>query len=162
MEAVHIPGNSIGEGIARLYDEMNALVGDDLNVNIEQEGGRLFFRLWKKHRWGSYTLYYFPVKFLESLNPVLRRIAITFLHKLMRANSIGTFSKTMIRTVCSRCFRNVTTVILQEGKERLKLLDSYQTGKINRLLKRVESKPITRTFPKPLKRTIPETGLNAP
>ena len=31
MEAVHIPGNSIGEGIARLYDEMNALVGDDLN-----------------------------------------------------------------------------------------------------------------------------------
>lgn len=47
MEAVHIPGNSIGEGIARLYDEMNALVGDDLNVNIEQEEGRLFFRLWK-------------------------------------------------------------------------------------------------------------------
>ena len=26
-EAAHTPGNSIGEGIARLYDEMDALVG---------------------------------------------------------------------------------------------------------------------------------------
>lgn len=66
-EAAHTPGNSIGEGIARLYDEMDALVGDELNVNIEQERGRLFFRLWKYHRWGSLTLYYFPVRFLESL-----------------------------------------------------------------------------------------------
>ena len=75
-KVVHIPGNSIGEGIAVLYDEMNALVGDDLNVNIEQEDCRLFFRLWKNHQWGSYTLYYFPVKFLESLNPVLRRMPL--------------------------------------------------------------------------------------
>ena len=28
-EAAHTPGNSIGEGIARLYDEMDALVGDE-------------------------------------------------------------------------------------------------------------------------------------
>ena len=71
-EAAHTPGNSIGEGIARLYDEMDTLVGDDLNVNIEQEGGRLFFRLWKYHQWGSLTLYYFPVRFLESLSPVFK------------------------------------------------------------------------------------------
>ena len=71
-EGVHMPGNSIGEGIANLYDEMNTLVGDELHVNIEQEAGRLFFRLWKYHKWGSFTLYYFPVKFLESLNPILR------------------------------------------------------------------------------------------
>lgn len=89
-EAAHTPGNSIGEGIARLYDEMDALVGDELNVNIEQERGRLFFRLWKYHRWGSLTLYYFPVRFMESLSPVLRRIAITFIHKLMTANGIST------------------------------------------------------------------------
>ena len=35
-EGVHMPGNSIGEGIANLYDEMNTLVGDELHVNIEQ------------------------------------------------------------------------------------------------------------------------------
>lgn len=74
-EAAHTPGNSVGESIARLYDEMKGLIGDNLNVNIEQERGRLFFRLWKSHKWGSYTLYYFPVKFVEPLNSVLRRIA---------------------------------------------------------------------------------------
>lgn len=42
-EAAHTPGNSIGEGIARLYDEMDALVGDELNVNIEQERGRCLY-----------------------------------------------------------------------------------------------------------------------
>ena len=41
-EAVHTPGNSIGEGIANLYDEINELIGDEMNVNIEQENGRLF------------------------------------------------------------------------------------------------------------------------
>ena len=89
-EAKHTPGNSIGEGIARLYDEMNTLVGDDLNVNVEREGGRLYFNLWKCHNWGELTLYYFPMKFLESLNPTLRRISITFIHDLMRANGIST------------------------------------------------------------------------
>ena len=59
-EAAHTPGNSIGEGIARLYDEMDALVGDELNVNIEQERGRLFFRLWKYHRWGKSDAVLFP------------------------------------------------------------------------------------------------------
>ena len=38
--------------------DRNTLVGDELHVNIEQEGGRLFFRLWKYHKWGSFTLYY--------------------------------------------------------------------------------------------------------
>lgn len=64
-------------------------VGDGLNVNIEQDGGRLYFRVWKYHEWGSFTLYYFPVKFIESLGPALRRIAVTFMHGLMEANGIG-------------------------------------------------------------------------
>lgn len=127
---------------------MNALVGDDLNVNIEQEDGRLFFRLWKNHQWGSCTLYYFPVKFLESLNPALRRIAVTFIHKLMKANGIDTFldyeDTDFMFEMLSECDDSDSS----EGKERLKLLDSYQNGKINRLLKRVESKSYYKDLPK--------------
>lgn len=115
-EGVHTPGNSVGEGIANLYDEMNTLVGDELHVNIEQEGGRLFFRLWKYHKWGSFTLYYFPVKFLESLNPVLRRIAITFIHKLMKANGIDTFVDYEESDFCLKCFRRMTAATRRSGK----------------------------------------------
>lgn len=89
-EAVHVPGRTPGEGIARLHEEMCNLVGSDMNVNIEQDGERLLFCLWKCHQWGEFTLYYFPTKFLERLGPELRRISVTFIHNLMRANGIST------------------------------------------------------------------------
>ena len=56
---------------AKLHEEMEVLVGEELNVNIEEQNGRLLFRLWKTHRWGVLTLYYFPVKFVEALGPGL-------------------------------------------------------------------------------------------
>ena len=93
QEAVHTPGKSIGASIANLYDEMDKLVGEGMNVNIEQDNGRLYFNLWKCHKWGELTLYYFPMKFVEALNPTLRRISITFIHNLMRANGISTNEK---------------------------------------------------------------------
>ena len=161
-EAVHTPGNSIGEGIARLYDEMNALVGDNLNVNIEQEKGRLFFRLWKSHQWGSYTLYYFPVKFLESLNPVLRRIAVTFLHKLMRANGIGTFLDDDDTEYMFEMLSEDDGTDSQDRKNQLKLLDSYRNGKIRKLLKKVESKSYYKNLPKALESYVPQNGFEQP
>ena len=49
---VHTPGRTPGESIARLHEEMCNLVGNDMNVNIEQDEERLLFRLWKCHEWG--------------------------------------------------------------------------------------------------------------
>lgn len=161
-EAAHIPGNSIGEGIARLYDEMDALVGDDLNVNIEQEGGRLFFRLWKNHQWGKYTLYYFPVKFVESLNPALSRIAITFIHKLMKANGIGTFLDDDDTEYMFEMLSEDDGPGSPDGKERMKLLNSYRNGKIKRLLKKVESKSYYKDLSKALESYNPQNGFERP
>ena len=89
-EAVHTPGRTPGEGIARLHEEMCNLVGNDMNVNIERDGERLLFRLWKCHGWGEFILYYFPTKFIERLGPELGRISVTFIHNLMQANGINT------------------------------------------------------------------------
>ena len=124
--------------------------------------GRLFFRLWKYHKWGSFTLYYFPVKFLESLNPILRRIAITFIHKLMKANGIDTFVDYEESDFCLKCFRRMTAATRRSGKERMKLLDSYQEGKIGRLLKRVESKSYYKNLPKALDTYEPQNGFEQP
>lgn len=49
----------------------------------------------------------------------------------------------------------------EEWKERMKLLDSYQEGKIGRLLKRVESKSYYKNLPKASIHTNPKTGLNS-
>lgn len=161
-EAVHTPGKSIGEGIARLYDEMDALVGDGLNVNIEQERGRLFFRLWKYHKWGSFMLYYFPVKFMESLNPVLKKIAITFLHNLMEANGICTFWDDYEADFMFEMLLEEDDSDPVDRKERIKLLDSYQEGKIGRLLKRVETKSYYKNLPKALEAYEPRNGFEQP
>lgn len=158
-EAAHTPGNSIGEGIARLYDEMDALVGDELNVNIEQERGRLFFRLWKYHRWGSLTLYYFPVRFLESLSPVLRRIAITFIHKLMTANGISTILDDDDAEFIFELLSEDGGDDPQEWKSRVKLVRSYQEGKIGRLLRRVAAKSYYKDLPGAIGSYTPQNGF---
>ncbi|MBO5499851.1 MAG: hypothetical protein J5990_10735, partial [Bacteroidales bacterium] len=81
----HSPAESIGVGIANLYAEMSSLLGDDMNVNLEERDGRLYFNLWKMHKWGDHTLYYFPIRFTEKLRPRLRRIVLTFYHEFMKA-----------------------------------------------------------------------------
>lgn len=158
-EAVHTPGNSIGEGIANLYDEINELIGDEMNVNIEQENGRLFFRLWRYHLWGSYTLYYFPVKFVESLNPTLRRISITFIHNLMRANGICLFLDDDETEFMFDLLAEEDGSDPQDRKDHMKLLDSYQEGKINRLLRRVDSKSYYKNLPRAIENYTPQNGF---
>lgn len=151
QEAVHTPGKSIGASIANLYDEMDKLVGEGMNVNIEQDNGRLYFNLWKCHKWGELTLYYFPMKFVESLNSTLRRISITFINKLMWANGISTI---LDEEDTDYIFMWLKEDDSQEEEEetvkRLELVRSYEKGKIGRLLKHVEKKSYYKDLPKAL------------
>ena len=156
-EAVHTPGRTFGEGIAKLHEEMEILVGEELNVNIEEQNGRLLFRLWKTHRWGVLTLYYFPVKFLEALGPELRRISITFIHKLMKANGIQTvLDEDDTDYVLIWLSEEVPDETAEERRKRLKLLRSYENGKVQALLRRVENRCYYKNLPKALDRYEPQ------
>lgn len=156
-EAVHTPGRTFGEGIARLHEEMEVLVGEELNVNIEEQNGRLLFRLWKTHRWGVLTLYYFPVKFVEDLNPELRRISITFIHQQMKANGIQTvLDEDDTDYVLIWLSEEVPDETAEERRKRLKLLRSYENGKVQALLRRVENRCYYKNLPKALDRYEPQ------
>lgn len=154
VETKHRPARSIGESILRLRAEMDALVGDGLNVNLEYEEDRLYFALWKCHQWGKYTLYWFPLKFMECLNPRLRRITVTFLHELMRSNGLDTMND---EEDTNYVLEWETEAAVDEEdkkvrKERLKLIEAYKSGKIYRLLKRVRIRSYYKNLPKVLKR----------
>ncbi len=162
-KATHTPSRTIGESIARLHDEMDELIGENLNVNIEQTNGRLHFTLWKVHAWGSYTLYYFPIKFLESLNPTLRRIASTFIHDLMKANGIWT----MLDDDETECIFDMLSdsdcdYDSEEWANQQKLLDSYRNGKINTLLDNIGKKSYYKNLPKALDSYKPKNGFEQP
>lgn len=155
----HQPGKSIGESIHNLYHEMNKLIGDQTGVNIEFEGNRLCFRLWRTHGWGAYTLYWFPVKFVEMLNAKLRRIAITFLHELMNSNRLEAMHETddfefmleMFSCDIETCEDN------KERKRYVALLNAYQEGgRAYKLLERVKRKAYYKNLPSALDRYSPQ------
>lgn len=135
----HNPGKSIGEGISNLYDELDNIIGE-LNLNIEPKGDRLEFVIWKYHPWRDFTFYWLPVKFAESLNPRLKKIALTFINNFMHSNGMETTNRAAdVEWLLEGAKDNVDECDTKERKRLLKLIDSYESGKIYRLMKKIES-----------------------
>lgn len=65
----------------------------------------------------------------------------------------------MTRNACSSLLSEDGGDDPQDLKERMKLLDSYQNGRINRLLKRVESKSYYKDLVKALGSYTPQNGF---
>lgn len=138
----HIPGKTLSESINQLYYDMQTILNDRVGLNIEQENGRLYFNLWKHHRWGHCELYYFPVRFLTHVNAELRRISISFLHKFMHANGIGSILDCDEHECIMECVLSDydTDGADKDAVRDRKRIASYQTGTIFRLLRRIEKK----------------------
>lgn len=138
----HTPGKTLNESINHLYYDMQTILSDNIGLNIEMYDSRLHFTLWKCHRWGTCKLYYFPVKFLTRINNGLRRIAISFLNKFMHANRIGSILDCDEHDCIMECVlmdydtNEADKEIIRDRKR----IESYQSGAIHKLLRRVESK----------------------
>lgn len=158
----HIPGRSIGESIDHLVYDMETLLKNNARVNIEQAGERLYFNLWKYHKWGEYTLYYFPVKFVENLDPVLKRVAISFINGMAGANGISTVLE---GDETEMVLDWIETAEQDEPetatRNRLATVRSYRVGKIRRLLERVERKSYYKNLPAAIRRYSPQNEWEA-
>ncbi len=138
----HCPGKTLSESINQLFYDMQTIISDKIGLNLELYNGILHFTLWKNHRWGNCELYYFPVKFLNRINAELRRIAISFLHKFMHANGIGSIldcdeHECIMEYILSDYDPDDADKDVARDRKRI---ESYQTGEIWRLLRRIEKK----------------------
>lgn len=158
VKAEHYPGRTVGESIHQLFYDMRTILGDNIDVNLEYREDRLYFTLWRYHKWGNCKLYYFPVKFVETLNPTFRRIAITFIHNLMWGNGFDTIAdQDDVGYVLEWLFEmEYADNDGKELKEHRKIIESYREGKIYRLLKRVDRKSYYKNLPKALERYKPQ------
>jgi hypothetical protein len=155
IELTYNPGSSIGEGIANLYDELDDVI-ENICLNIEPYEEKLQFVLWKYHPWGSYTFYWLPVKFMETLNPKLRKIAHSFIHAFMHSNRMQTTNNSPdVEWVLEAIRDNLHEYAPPERERYRRLVDSYESGKIHRLMKRIDSKSHYKNLPAALDRYTP-------
>lgn len=158
VEAPHDPGRDCGDGIAHLYEEMRALVVPTLDVNIElRDCDKLAFALWHAHDWAYYNLYCLPVSFVERLRPQFRRLAITFLHELMRSNRLSAISTSDEADYVFDWMREAASETPHEWEKR-ELRDnilSYESGRAHRLLQRIEERCYYKNLPRALDKCTP-------
>lgn len=155
----HTPGKTIGEGINNAYNEMLELIGDNPKLNIEDNHGQLYFNLWSYHKWGRYVVYYFPVKFIENLCPVLKRITISFLNVLMNNNGISTIIDEFDLDTVLDWMSGEDCQNRDEIKKAEELVCSYRGGKAYRLLETVRTKSYYKNVRVAINRYIPRNDF---
>lgn len=161
VELKHNPGKSIGEGISNVYDELDNIIGD-INLNIEPHADRLEFVLWKYHTWGDYTFYWLPVKFTESLNPKLRRITLSFIYQFMHSNGmITTNDSSDVEWILEWAKDSISECDPEDRKKNLKLIDSYESGKVHRLMDRIDKKGYYKNLIATLNRYVPNNEFES-
>lgn len=161
VELKHNPGKSFGEGISNVYDELDNIIGD-INLNIEAHADRLEFVLWKYHTWGDYTFYWLPVKFTESLNPKLRRIALSFIHQFMHSNGmITTNGSSDVEWILEWAKDSIGECDPEDRKKNLKLIDFYESGKVHKLMRQIDNKSYYRNLPLVLRKYVPNNEFES-
>ena len=147
----------MAEGITRLHDEMSDLVGNDMNVNIEQDGKDSFSVSGNATDGRTYAVL-LPCEICGNLGPELRRISVTFIHNLMQANGIDTILDEDDTEYALTWLAEENDDEQDDRKKRLKLLHSYEKGRIHSLLRRVERKSYYKDLPKAIGRYKPANG----
>lgn len=137
----HTPGKSIGESIARLYGDLDSIIGE-LKLNIEMRGTKLVFIIWETHKWEERCFYWIPVNFIHRLTGKLRRISVSFMHEFAMSNGTSTIyncedtDMTLEYLWDGLCYIDDKV----ERHEKKCLLKSYASGSIYRLLKEIDQK----------------------
>lgn len=149
-----------GTKIAELYHEFAKILNREVGLNIEYYSNRLVFMLWKAHGWENYNLYWFPVKFLEYLNPKLRRITITFLHDFISSNNISTLNnyEDSENTLCWLQDSQYDAENNKEQEQEIKdLIERYDAGgNAYMLMDEIEKNSYYKNLPSALHRYKPQ------
>jgi len=155
VELSHNPGESIGEGISNIYDELDSIIGE-INLNIEPGEDKLLFVLWKYHPWGDYTFYWLPVNFTESLNMKLKKIALTFIHEFMNSNGMVTTNDSFdVDWILGWAEEGMHECEPDDRKKMARLIKSYESGKIHKLMERIDTRTYYKNLPAALNRYKP-------
>ena len=133
-------------GMAELYRAFDAIVSE--NVNIELDGGRLVFCLYRFHDWPDHTLLWLPLDFTGRLSYGVRRVAREFIRRFAAHHCLSDITSSyyygiaedwlMCGDECLECNTGA------EVRQALRLFGSYNGGRISRMFRRMRGRAFCR------------------
>lgn len=147
-------------GMAELYRAFDAIVSE--NVNIELDGGRLVFCLYRFSKWPDYEVLWLPLDFTANLSKGVRRVTLEFIRRFARHhgmwNITGSYHYGMAEDCLSCSYDDEPDDGRTEAGQRRtqRLLESYNNGRISRLFKRMAGRAFCRDLETALESCLPE------
>ena len=137
-------------GMAELYRAFDAIVSE--NVNFEIDGGRPTFCLYSFSKWPDYEVLWLPLDFIANLSKEVRRVTLEFIRRFARhhgmRNITGSYHYSMAEDCLSYSYDDEPDDGRNEAERRrtLRLLGSYNNGRISRLFRRLGGRAFCRNL----------------
>lgn len=147
-------------GMAELYRAFDAIVSE--NVNFEIDGGRPTFCLYSFSKWPDYEVLWLPLDFIANLSKEVRRVTLEFIRRFARhhgmRNITGSYHYSMAEDCLSYSYDDEPDDGRNEAERRrtLRLLGSYNNGRISRLFRRLGGRALCRDLEEALESCLPE------
>ena len=147
-------------GMTELYRAFDSIVSE--NVNIELDGGRLVFCLYRFNKWPDYEVLWLPLDFIANLSKGVRRVTLEFIRRFARhhgmRNITGSYHYSMAEDCLSYSYDDEPDDGRTEAERRrtLRLLGSYNNGRISRLFRRLGGRALCRDLEEALESCLPE------
>ena len=94
-------------GMAELYRAFDAIVSE--NVNIELDGGRLVFCLYRFSKWSDYEVLWLPLDFTANLSKGVRRVTLEFIRRFARHHGMRNITGSYHYSMAEDSFHAVMT-----------------------------------------------------
>ena len=148
-------------GMAELYRAFDAIVPE--NVNFELDGGRPAFCLYRFNIWPDYEVLWLPLDFTVNLSKGVRRITLEFVRRFARHhgmwNITGSYHFSMAEDWLTYEEYGTDDAKDKDDAQRrrtLRLLESYNNGRISRLFNRMDGRAFCRNLEAALESCRPE------
>ena len=128
--------------IINLYKEMSNLLPEHINLEIKDE--KLHFCLYRFHDWPDDTPYWIPLEFTRKLPHMLKQVTLEFIQRFVRYHGLQDITETYYYEMAIQYLEDYGNydeeATIQEIKRNASLAQSYEKGKIHRVLERMDGK----------------------
>ncbi len=125
--------------ISNLFKAMDDIFPE--NINLEAVDGKLYFCLYRFHKWPDQKLFWIPLEFTEKLPKQLKRITLEFIRQFARHHGIQNVTETYYCEMAVECLSSYRDyneeATAGEIRHKANLARMYEEGKAHQIMERM-------------------------